>query len=260
MIALLAALVLQAQPPPAPKADPKAPAPLEAEVTAVKGTVDVKRPGDKDWVPAAKGMMLKAGSELCTGLASTCTLVFLGNVQVEVKPLTEASIEDLVKVEGAGKADVKLKFGTLKVDVQKGDLRSDLKISAPNSTTSVSGSSGFVHAPASGGGVGIVTLLVLSGTWMHGAAGVDKGISGEGVADNAGNQARDLRFREAMQLFLDFGGHSAEELYRGRFAGKSGDFNPWEFPFAEWAGTGPASPKHKKAAALPLPPPTPPGP
>jgi hypothetical protein len=257
MSALLCILLQAAAPPGAQEADPKAAAAVEAVVVELKGTVDVKRPGDKDWVPAAKGMNFKQGTELCTGLSSTCTLEFLGHVRVQVRPLTQAGLEELAKAGDVGKAGIQLKFGTLKVDVQKGDLRSDLKVSAPNSTTSVSGSSGLVHAPAAGGG-GIVTLWVFSGRWRHEAAGVEKVIEDEGKADNAGSQASDLRYAEQVHVFLDFGGRTPHELYRHRFARKSGDFSAWDAPFAEWAGKGPASPKHLKPAALPLPPAPPP--
>lgn len=233
---------------------------LEAVVTALKGSVDVKRKEDKDWIPAAKGMKLLKGAELCTGVSSTCTLEFLGHVKVEVKPLTQAGLEELARLDGAGRAAIQLKFGTIQVDIQKGDLRSDMKIVAPNSTTSVSGSQGLVHVPATGGGPGIVILRVRSGTWTHEAAGVARHINDEGLADNAGSQERDLRYRARIQDFLDFWGRDLEELYRTRGSRNSGDPNPWDVPFWEWATRSPASPKHLKPSALSLPPPAPPQP
>lgn len=233
---------------------------VEAVVADLKGSVDVKRKEDKDWVPAEKGMKLVKGAELCTGASSRCTLEFLGHVKVVVKPLTQASIEELARLDDAGRAALQLKFGTLQVDVRKGDLRSDLRVTAPNSTTSVSGSQGIVHIPATGGGAGIVVLRVLSGTWSHEAGGVVKDLEDWGLADNAGNRERDLRYLAALQDFLDFWGRDLEELYRTRGSRNSGDGNPWEQPFWEWAVHSPASPKHLRPSALALPPPTPPGP
>jgi len=68
---------------------------FEATLVEVKGTVDVKRPEDKDWVAAARNMKLKKGSEICTSVSSTAGLLFTGNVKIDVKPLTQAKVEDL---------------------------------------------------------------------------------------------------------------------------------------------------------------------
>jgi len=226
---------------------------LEATLVDFKGTVDVKRPEDKDWVAAARNMKLKKGSELCTSVASTASLLLTGNVKIDVKPLTQAKLEDLAKLGSDLNADLKLKFGSIEVDIQKGDLRSDMKVSAPNSTTSVSGSNGIVRAPATEGGCR-VTLRTTTGTWRHDAAGVDRGIFGADVADNHGNQLRDFRVLAESHDFIDFFGRNRDELYEGRFAGKAADPNPWSVPFFEYANQGPTSARVKRASALPLPP------
>lgn len=232
---------------------------LEAVVVTLKGTVDVKRPDDKDWVPAERNMKLKKGTSICTSVASTASLLLTGNVKVTVKPLTEAKIEDLAKGGGTLNADVNLKFGTIEVDIQKGDLRSDMKVRSPNSTTSVSGSNGIVKAFASGGGA-LISLKTSTGTWTFTPKklGVEIPVEGKGGANDAGELPQDRDYNFKADQFLDFGGRSKAELYRGR-GSKGGDRNPWEIPFYEFANTGPANPKHKKAAALPLPP-GPPGP
>src|SRR5882672_8111248 len=80
---------------------------MEATLVAFKGTVDVKRPEDKDWVAAERNMKLKKGSEICTSVASTATLLLTGNLKVDVKPLTQAKIDTLAKSGDAVNADVK---------------------------------------------------------------------------------------------------------------------------------------------------------
>jgi len=50
-----------------------------------------------------------------------------------------------------------------------------MKVSAPNSTTSVSGSHGIVRAPATQGGCRI-TLRTTTGTWNHDASDVNRDI------------------------------------------------------------------------------------
>lgn len=245
------ALLLQAAPPQEPPKKEE----LEAVVVALKGTVDVKRPEDKDWVPAERNMKLKKGTSLCTSVASTAELLFSGNVKIAVKPLTEANLEELAKAGGALNADVKLKFGAIEVDIQKGDLRTDMKVRSPNSTTSVSGSTGIVRAPAAGGGA-LLSLRTFSGTWTHTPSklGVEFGVEGAGGANLAGDLPQDRDYAFRTHAFLDFGGRHPFELYQGRLGVKAGDVRPWDFPFYEFANTGPASAKHRKPAGLPLPP------
>jgi len=260
-LAWTAALGAQEPPKPAPaQPAPAAKEPLEATIVAIKGTVDVKRPEDKDFVPAERNMKLKKGSEICTAVASNATLLLTGNVKVVVKPLTQAKIEDLAKQGGAVNADVNLKFGTIEVDIKKGDLKADMKVTAPNSTTSVSGSFGWVRCYAAGGG-GQVTLHTESGSWNLSlpGLGLDQGIEGAGVGNEQGDLPGDLDYIFDSGKFLDFFGKGKDELYQGKFSVKAGDLNPWEVPLFEYGGTGPASPKHKKPAILP-PPPSPPFP
>ncbi len=252
---LCAALLLQAAVQEPPKKEE-----LEAVLVSLKGTVDVKRPEDKDWVPAERNMKLKKGASICTSVASNAALLFTGNVKVTVKALTEAKIEDLAKGGGAMNADVNLKFGSIEVDIQKGDLRTDLKVRSPNSTTSVSGSQGIVHAPASGGGA-LLSLKTFSGTWTHTPSklGVDFPIEGAGGVNGEGDLPQDADYAFKTDQFLDFGGKGKGELYQGKYGQKGGDKHPWDVPLFEFANSSPGHPKHKKPAALPLPP-GPPGP
>ena len=226
---------------------------LEATLVAFKGTVDVKRPEDKDWVAAERNMKLKRGSEICTSVASSATLLFTANLKIEVKALTQARVDELAKQGNAVNSDVRLKFGSIEVDLLKGDLRSDMKVTAPNSTTSVSGSNGIVRAPATEGGCRIM-LRTTTGSWNHDAAGVDRAISGADVADNYGNQLRDFRLLADSHDFIDFFGRDRFELYQSRFSTKAGDAAPWNVPFFTFTSDGPTSPRIRRSSGLPLPP------
>jgi hypothetical protein len=226
---------------------------LEAVLVAFKGTVDVKRPEDKDWVAADRNMKLKKGSEICTSVASTATLLLTGNLKIDMRPLTQARVEDLAKLGDAVNADVRLKFGAIEVDIQKGDLRSDMKVSAPNSTTSVSGSHGIVRAPATEGGCR-VTLRTTTGTWQHDASEVVRHLSGADVADNYGNQLRDLRLIADSHDFTDFWGRNKDELYQSRFNHRAGDSDPWDVPFFDFVSQSPMSGRIHRASILPPPP------
>jgi len=254
-VLLLGGAVLAQDPPKAPAAPAEKREELEATLVAFKGTVDVKRPEDKDWVPAERNMKLKKGSEICTAVASTAKLLLTGNIQVDVKALTQAKVEDLAKAGGKVKADVNLKFGAVEVDIQKGDLKADMKVTAPNSTTSVSGSHGIVWAPAKGGGANI-TLSTTSGSWTFhlNDKDTDKSIEGEGKANDQGDDAHDLYYKFSTDKFLDYFGKNKDELFQDGFGKKAGDFHPWDVPIGEWAWNWPCSPKNRKQGALPLPP------
>jgi hypothetical protein len=251
IVVLAAAGALAAPPQEQPKREE-----LEATLVAFKGTVDVKRPEDKDWIAAERNMKLKRGSEICTSVASSATVLLTGNIKVDVRPLTQAKVDDLAKAGDAVNADVKLKFGAVEVDIQKGDLRSDMKVSAPNSTTSVSGSHGIVRAPATEGGCRI-TLRTTTGTWRHDASEVGRDIFGADVADNYGNQLRDFRLIADSHDFMDFWGRNKDELYQSRFNRKAGDPDPWDVPMFEFVNQGPNSGRVKRTSLLPLPPGTP---
>lgn len=131
-----------------------------------------------------------------------------------------------------------------------------MKVSAPNSTTSISGSNGIVRAPATDGGCRI-TLRTTTGTWNHRASEVDRGISGADVADNYGNQLRDFRAFADSHDFIDFFGRDRDELYRGRFSLWAGDADPWEVPFFELVTYKPMGPRTRRPSTLPGPPGTP---
>ena len=131
-----------------------------------------------------------------------------------------------------------------------------MKVSAPNSTTSVSGSHGIVRAPATDGGCRI-TLRTTTGTWRHDASQVGRDIFGADVADNFGNQLRDFRIIADSHDFVDFWGRSKDELYQSRFNRYAGDQDPWDVPFYEFVSQGPTSGRVKRTSVLPLPPGTP---
>lgn len=234
--------------------------PPEAVVVSVKGTVDVKRPADQDWVPAQANMKLEKGASICTSVASSAELLFGGQVKLLVRPLSEASIEELARAGPVNAADVRLKFGTVEIDIQKGELRADLKIREPHSTTSVSGSKGIVRAFATGQGV-LLSLRTSTGSWVFTPRkmGVDFPIEGAGAANLDGDLPQDLDRRFDIELYLWYFGRGAHERHRGRFGVPSAPAVPWDVPFYEFAGTGPVSGRLRIQGTLPTPP-GPPGP
>jgi hypothetical protein len=134
-------------------AEDAAPKGIEAEVVAVVGEVTAKRPGQADFTPVKVGDRLSEKAEISTGLNAECRLK-IPNAELKVEALTTTSIDRLRTGEAAGDAGkaetvdskVSLKFGTVKFKVQKGALKTDMKISTPSSTTAISGTGGGVSS------------------------------------------------------------------------------------------------------------------
>jgi hypothetical protein len=171
------------------------------------------------------------------------------------------ALETLFKEGGAVNADVQLKFGTIEVDIQKGELRADMKVVAPNSTTSVSGSRGRIRACCSGGRPRWVTFRSFTGTWQHRVLnrGLDFVFSGTGVANNWCDTRRDLFYLSQTSQFMNFFGRTANELYQDSFSIKAGDFNPDFRPMFEFRNPQyfPAAGVFQGPSILPGPPPPP---
>jgi hypothetical protein len=242
---------------------------LEATIVALKGAVDVKRPEDKDWVPAARDMRLRKGSEICTAVASSATLLFhgapgtAGRLTVEVRSLTQVRVEELVRVGPSVNAGVQLKFGAIEVDIQKGDLKADMKVAAPNSTTSVSGSHGLVRAPARQGLSQWVVLEVSSGKWAHftGLLELAFAVEDYGWLTNWGLSDRELAFVDFLWQAWGYPGRRPEELGISIFDVGANPIDPFLVPPYEVVSPRrPAGGVFYGQPSIPLPPPPPPNP
>lgn len=166
-VLILSASVVTARQDPKPAPEP-AKEKLEAVIVQIEGVVDVKRPDDKDWIPAEVNMKLPEGSEICTAYAATATLLFGKASKVVVQPLAQAKIETLVKKdEKTVETEVNLKFGGAEIDIKQSDIKTDMKVAMPNSTTSVSGSSATCYAWANQRDAWrFIMMRVHTGTWV----------------------------------------------------------------------------------------------
>lgn len=242
---------------------------LEATIVALKGAVDVKRPEDKDWVPAARDMKLRKGSEICTAVASSATLAFhgapgaAGGLTVEVRALTQVRVEEPARAPNAVRAGVELKFGAIEVDIQKGDLKADMRVASPNSTTSVSGSKGLVRAPALQGRSRWVVLDVFSGTWEHvtDLLRLSFPVDGQGRLTNWGLGDRQLGFIDTHWQAWGYPGRRPEELGISIFDVGANPIDPFLVPPYEVVSPRrPAGGVFSGQPSIPLPPPPPPNP
>ena len=112
---------------------------LEASITEMTGTVEIKKPGSENWSAAKTGDRLEKASVISTGFKSTAILS-VGNSTIVVRPLTRLSLEELVGQENAETVNVALRTGRVQVNVTPpAGSRIDLSIRTPAVTASVRG-------------------------------------------------------------------------------------------------------------------------
>jgi hypothetical protein len=112
-----------------------------AIIRELTGTVEIKAPGQTDWVPASAGDILVKNSSLSTGFKSTAVLV-LGNSTLIVRPLTRLSLEELVQTLSGEQVSLFLRSGRVHADVvPPAELRTEFTIQSPMATASVRGTS-----------------------------------------------------------------------------------------------------------------------
>ena len=113
---------------------------LEVTVDSIDGEVEVRNFKAEKWIPAVKGMKLTEGARISTGFKSKAVLLFADNSTAVVKSLTQMTISRFIKDGNAVKTDLKLRIGSIRIKVNENQpVKTDMKISTPNSTASVRG-------------------------------------------------------------------------------------------------------------------------
>ncbi|MBN2581840.1 MAG: FecR domain-containing protein [Planctomycetes bacterium] len=135
----------------APAAKPAAPVPA-ADTPTVCTVKDVQRSvmwkvGRENEPQAMKvGDKLPLGADICTGLRSTCRLIFNDDACiVDVKPMTVVRIAEFSMDGDKVRTRVFLKQGTVQADVEPTRFKSDFAVVSPEATLAVRGTHG-VHA------------------------------------------------------------------------------------------------------------------
>lgn len=113
---------------------------MKITVGALEGDVEVKHAKDKDWVPAKVGMELGQGAELQTHLFSWVELKLANNTVTRLDSVTRVRVDQYLKDAEAVRTRLRLRSGALSAVVNKGKLKSDFRVSSPQSTASVRGS------------------------------------------------------------------------------------------------------------------------
>jgi hypothetical protein len=146
---------------PAEAAPPPDVDPVKFRVRSLKGEADLRRAGSEEWAALRDGDELGEGDEVATGYQSEVVLEDAAGAVVRMEPLAQVRIDRKTAEAGTIRSEIHLEFGTLKVEVKKSGLKTDLKISAPNGSVAIRGTHArLTHDDLSGR----TTVLLAEGT------------------------------------------------------------------------------------------------
>jgi hypothetical protein len=108
-------------------------------IRELAGTVELKRAGQAEFVPAKQGDALAQDTVISTGFKSTA-LVVMGSAVITVRPLTRLSLAELSAASGTETINVNLQTGRVRVDVNPpAGTRTNMTVRGPSATASVRG-------------------------------------------------------------------------------------------------------------------------
>jgi hypothetical protein len=110
-------------------------------IREMTGTVELKRAGQADFVPAKTGDAVAKDTVISTGFKSTA-LVAVGSTVLAVRPLTRLTLAEISASAETETLNVSLQTGRVRVDVNPpAGNRAIMTVSSPTSTASVRGTS-----------------------------------------------------------------------------------------------------------------------
>jgi len=110
-------------------------------ITEITGTVEIKRAGSANFVPARVGEQLAWDTIVSTGFKSTA-LITAGSSVITVQPLTRLTLSELSSSAGTETINVGLQTGRVRVDVNPpAGTQTNMTVRAPSATASVRGTS-----------------------------------------------------------------------------------------------------------------------
>jgi hypothetical protein len=112
-----------------------------AVIRETSGTVEIKAPGSRDWVPARSGQSIARTSVISTGFKSTAVIA-LGNSLLSVQPLTRLTVEEIQETAGNERVNINLQTGRIRADVKPpAGGKTEFTVRSPSATASVRGTS-----------------------------------------------------------------------------------------------------------------------
>lgn len=111
---------------------------LQFVVRKLKGTADMQLP-DGTWVEVHEGSIIPYGATIFTGYSSKAELEASNYLVVILRSLGEMNVEQFVKDASVYRTNLKLGTGELRFKIEKGDIRTDMRVSTPHWWASISG-------------------------------------------------------------------------------------------------------------------------
>lgn len=183
------------------------PAEIRAEVVSVSGCAEKKNADGKKakWLPLVAGDTLDALTVIRTGLGAGVVLRFADRGTVTIRNATKAGISSLAKRGKKVKTHLKLKYGSLRADVDSSRGPNDMTVSTPVATLGIKGTSGDVGFSGDFG-LGLNGRRGTWGVWADGAG--DTTVRGRQQTD--GKLATDAEIRRLRRppRLVDFFGLS----------------------------------------------------
>lgn len=110
----------------------------EMSILELSGQVEYRSAG-QTWRTASAGTTLTAGDWISTGFNSRATLE-VGDVQLEIRPLTRMQIEQLLEQENLQSTDLYLEVGRVRGEVRATEgVQTEFQLRSPVSTAAVRG-------------------------------------------------------------------------------------------------------------------------
>jgi len=108
-------------------------------ISEITGTVELKRAGGSAFVPAQTGDAVAADTIISTGFRSTA-VIKVGSSTIAVRPLTRLSLAEITSESDSETLKVDLQAGRVRVDVKPPvGTRTSAVVQSPNATASVRG-------------------------------------------------------------------------------------------------------------------------
>ena len=112
-----------------------------ASISKMAGTIELKKSGSSEWIPASAGDTLEKDTIISTGFKSTAILT-IGSSVLTVRALTRLSLEEIINQNNRETTNINLNTGRVRVEVTPpSGTRTNLKVQTPSSVASVRGTS-----------------------------------------------------------------------------------------------------------------------
>jgi len=110
-------------------------------IREISGTVELKKTGTVDFIPAKTGDIVNQETVISTGFKSTA-IVQIGSNMLTIRPLTRLTLTEITAASGSETLNVNLQAGRVRVDIKPpAGTKASTSVSSPSATASVRGTS-----------------------------------------------------------------------------------------------------------------------